>query len=287
MSRSNSQPESAGIYPQQRFNEIVLAQESLEKEVAPLIQRAQAVVVSNPAEHAAAIGYVRDVKGAMTKVTEVLGPICEATDKAHRQAVALRDRFMLPLKSAEKMLKDKAKDYMEAEEKARKTEQDRLNAIEVERCRKEREKQEAAARILREKEAAAQREADEARRKAEQERNAAKRLELQKQAEAHQKEATAAAAKAEAREEKAAAVIENVIHVESKIETKGAGLSKTWIGEVVNPPALIAAAVPGSVAATFLMANEKAITKFAIATKGAVAVPGIKWSEVSSLSVRK
>jgi hypothetical protein len=49
--------------------------------------------------------------------------------------------------------------------------------------------------------------------------------------------------------------------------------------------ALIAAAQPGTTAASLLMVNEKALRAFAISTKGKVAVPGVKFTEVESLSI--
>jgi hypothetical protein len=93
--------------------------------------------------------------------------------------------------------------------------------------------------------------------------------------------------KAEALAEKMEAVEAPVVQVASRVDPKGAALTKTWQGEVIDKGLLIrAAAVEGSVAASFLMVDEQAVRKFAVATRGAVPVPGVKWSEKVGMSVR-
>lgn len=67
----------------------------------------------------------------------------------------------------------------------------------------------------------------------------------------------------------------------------GAGMRSTWKAEAVDMAALIAAAVPGSVAASLLMVNQRAADAFARSTKGAVPVPGIKFLEVAGVSLNK
>jgi Skp family chaperone for outer membrane proteins len=90
----------------------------------------------------------------------------------------------------------------------------------------------------------------------------------------------------EARLEEAATVEAPVITVAPPtLDIAGQSSRKTWKGEVVDMAALIAAAGPGTVAASFLQVNEKTLRAFAISTKGKVAVAGVKFTEVESLSI--
>lgn len=60
----------------------------------------------------------------------------------------------------------------------------------------------------------------------------------------------------------------------------GAITKTTWKGEVTDMAALIAAAGPGTIAASFLEVNEKAVRSHAVNTKGKVPVAGVKFTEV-------
>jgi len=87
--------------------------------------------------------------------------------------------------------------------------------------------------------------------------------------------------------EQAAAVEAPVVTVQSAAaEITGASGRKTWKAEVVDKAALIAAAVPGSVAESLLEVNQEAADSFAKSTKGSVAVPGVKFHIEEGLSIR-
>ena len=66
---------------------------------------------------------------------------------------------------------------------------------------------------------------------------------------------------------------------------QGAATRKTWKAELTDLAALIAAAQPGSVAASLLAFNQKAADAFARSTKGAVQVPGVKFTPVETLAI--
>jgi hypothetical protein len=90
----------------------------------------------------------------------------------------------------------------------------------------------------------------------------------------------------EARLEEAATVEAPVITVAPPtLDIAGQSSRKTWKGEVVDMAALIAAAQPGTIAASFLEVNEKTLRAFAISTKGKVPVAGVEFKEVESLSI--
>ena len=226
------------------------------------------------------------VKGMQKKVDEMfIAPWRKAKADAEANRKKWDDLLMAPLVRIEGILKDKQMAFDAEEERKRKVEQDRLNAIEAERARKEREKAEAAARLQREKEAQAQREADEARRKAQEATNTAERERLQKEAEARQREASAAAAKAAAKEEAAASVVQNHIEVASAVpEIKGQSTRKTWKARVTDPKAAIGALLGFADWAAYIEINEGQLNKLAQRTKGLVPVAGVQWYEESVMA---
>lgn len=87
--------------------------------------------------------------------------------------------------------------------------------------------------------------------------------------------------------EQAAAVVAPVITVEAPVAAAaGTATRSTWKAEVVDIAALIAAASPGTVAASLLAFDQKAADAFARATKGRTPVPGVRFREIETLSVR-
>ncbi len=131
---------------------------------------------------------------------------------------------------------------------------------------------------------------------AEQEKQAAEQRKLQAQAdeaarrERERLEREAAKLKTpekiQERLEQAAAVQAPVITLQTPTAgVKGASTRTTWKARVVDMSALIAAATPGSVAASLLAVNQSAADAFARSTKGAVPVPGIEFYPVSGLSI--
>jgi hypothetical protein len=198
-------------------------------------------------DHAECLEYIKSNKAAQNKITDKIDPAVDAANKAHKTLTKLRSDLLAPLIAAEKKAREADKAYLIAEEDRRQADQRKLQAEADERARKERE------------------------------RIAAQMAKAQ---------AAGKAEKAEALAEKMEAVEAPVVQVASRVEAKGAALTKTWQGEVVDMALLILAAAPGSVAASFLMVDESAVRKFAIATKGAVPVPGVRWSEKVGMSVR-
>lgn len=260
--------------------------DDLKKELAPIAQKATAIVVRNNEEHLACVAYLKENKAAQKRIHDKLDPIVDAAHESHKQACALRNELLKPFEDGYKRANEVDGKFQREQEAIRVAEQRRLQAIEDEKARVIQERAEAAARVQREKEAEALRQAEEARRKAAEATNAKERERLRKEAEARQAEATAAALRAEAKEDKAAAVVANVVTVESKVDKAGTSGRSTWKGEVKDIAALIKAATPGSVAASFLMANDQAIDAFARSTKGQVAVNGIQFNQVFGMSVR-
>ena len=261
--------------------------EELKEELAPIAQKATAIVVRNNEEHLACVDYLKENKAAQARIHDKFDPIVKAAHESHKKACALLSEMLAPFEAGYKRAHEVDKAYQIEQERIRIAEQARLQAIEAEKARKAREAAEAQARIQREKEQAAQREADKARALAAMEQDKARREQLIKEAEARQKEAAKASAMAQAREEKAAAVIETVVTVASSVDKAGSSLSKSWVAEVVSMDQLIAGATePGSVARTFIMVDDSVMQKFAKATKGSCPVKGVKFSEVTGMRIR-
>lgn len=87
--------------------------------------------------------------------------------------------------------------------------------------------------------------------------------------------------------EQAAAIVAPVISVEvPTVEAAGTQIRATWKAEMVDKNALIAAASPGSVAASLLAFDQKAADAFARATKGQTPVAGVVFHRVETLSLK-
>lgn len=201
----------------------------------------------------------------------------------------INDLFRGPLdtlKLADETQRCMAVAYDQDQERLRKEEERRLNAIEAERTRKEREKIEQEAQRQRVIQEQKEREATEARRKAE-EAEGAERKRLLAEAEAAERKAAAAAAKVEEKEEQASTVVEHTVTVSAPEKPKGESTRKLWSAKLSNKADLIMAASLGSdIAATCLMFDQVAANKLATALKGAVIVPGMDWESKDSLVMR-
>jgi hypothetical protein len=87
-------------------------------------------------------------KRAIKRVHELCDPTCQATDKAHKDAVALRARMLAPFEAADGQAEQGVKAYDKAAEAARKAEQARLQALADAQAESERKRALAAAAKL-------------------------------------------------------------------------------------------------------------------------------------------
>jgi hypothetical protein len=200
-----------------------------------------------------------------------MGPVCDASYKAWKTAVAKRDGLKAPFLEADKA-------YARA-----------MGAYEVEQ-----------ERIRRDAELAAQRERERLERE-ERERVAAEERRLQAEAEERQ---LAAAAEAEARgdmetaERIASAPIETpvvaprpvfvpVAPVAPKPTASGISFRDNWSAEVINPMALIKAVAAGLQPVTLLLPNMPALNGLARSLREAMNVPGVKANNERIAAQRK
>jgi hypothetical protein len=207
-------------------------------------QRADTLTVKTEQDAAQADSYLVDIAADEKIVVAEAGAIeciTSAANKFHKMLTRFRGQFTTPLTEAKRTIKGKRDAWTAEQQRKAEAERARLQAIEDERIRKQREAQEALARAQREKEEAARRAEEEARRKAAAEQDAAKRKALEAEAERKRKEAEAAAAKAEAREERAATTIAAQIHVEAPAARKGARMK--WYVQSTDKLAVLKAIV--------------------------------------------
>ena len=243
--------------------------DGIKQEVAPVVQRAAALVVTTPAEYSGAADFLKAVKAAQKKCKDFWAPIKAAANAAWKKTTEGEAALLGPLAEAETNVKRKMLDFQQEQERIRLTEQRRLQAAADERARLERERAEALAKVQRDKEAAAIKAAEEALARAAAATNEAEWVKAEREAAKAAAVANAAAAKAEAREEAAAAVAPApVISVASVTPVvKGQALRKVYRARVVE-----LSLVPRE----YMLVNQVALDAFARATRGAVKIPGVE-----------
>lgn len=260
--------------------------EQLRHEIAPVVQRAQSLVVRTVEQRTEAKDFLIAVKQAKERVNGLFNPIVDAAHKAWKKATETRGSLLIPLDTAERTVKATILTYDQEQEHIRLEEQRRLQAIADEAATRERMKAEQEAAKQREIQRQAEARAAEARRKAE-EADAAERKRLLAEAEAAERKAAAAAVKVEAREEQAAAVITPVVTVSGPEKEKGESTRTLWRARLTDKTALIQAAAQGSeIAGSCLTFDQTAANRLATATKGAAPCPGIKWYTETILAIK-
>ena len=272
-------------------------QGEMKSDIERLESWTKTVVVTNPQERVTVYEAVKKVKSMKTGIVEFFRDSKEKAYSAWKAIVANEKSLTDKLDLFESAAKSAIQKYDFEVEQKRLAEERRLQAIADEKARKEREAAESAAIIQRKKEEAARRAEEDARRKqeearqaqekalrdAEQAKTAKARQAAQEAAEKARKEqaeaaklaeterlrAEAAKAKAEMKDEQAAAVIAPVIQV-APVAAKQAGEStkKIWKYRITDETL-----IPRE----YLMPNDKALAGMASGTKGAIKIPGIEF----------
>lgn len=255
-------------------------------EIESRVAWANALVIRSAPEREQAMAVVREVKGLAAAIKDRFEAMVTAAHKAHKEAVKARDSFLAGPAAVESLAKAAVLKYDAEQERIRQAEQRRLQAIEDERVRKIREKEEAAERVQREKEAAARRAEEEARQRAARAANEEERKKALAEAEKASRQAQAAAAKAEEKAEAAAAVPEAAVVVQAVApKTEGESTATIHKGRVTDSIAFMKAAVAAG-RFEFLLVNEKAVNDFAKRTKGAVPLTAVEFYTEKQLRSR-
>jgi len=254
----------------------VVIPEDIKKDIALVSEMSRNLVIKSQDERSFISRKLVECKVNIKKIESLFEKSIKTAYEAHKTVVALKNSQQAPYLVFEKAAKDANKIWDDKIEAERKAEEDRLNAIEQERVRRENAKLAAEAAEQRRKEAEARAKAEEARRQAEQ-ATAAERERLLKEAQKADLQAAAAQAKAELKRESAAANIPNSIEVKALEKQTGESYRENWKWKVTD-----LSKVPDN----YKILNELMLNKFAIATKGAVPVPGIEFYKERTLAVR-
>lgn len=220
--------------------------EELKKEITPVINAANGLIVETADQYASAGEFLKRIKGRMAQVDEVLiEPLRETKRNITQQMKNLDDIFMVQLKKAESKVKSKMLHYDRIEEEKRLKEQRRLQAEAEEKARKERERLFKAAEKLKTPE-----------------------LKEERIAEAEEVEAPQV-------------TVQKEVPKVSGISTR-----KKWRGKVVNRVALIKFCLDQSAFLYLIDFKQNEIDKYAQSTKGEFKMAGVEFYEESILSSR-
>lgn len=128
-------------------NEIV----EIEKSTVDVVSRAKAMVVKDNATYEQANLFIGSIKAVAKEVKNTFAPIVSKAFETHKEAKAQEKKHLSPLLEAEKFLKQKTTEFYVAQERIRREKEEKLQRIEQEKARKERERIEVRAKIAEEK----------------------------------------------------------------------------------------------------------------------------------------
>jgi len=215
--------------------------ELFDKEINPVVQRANGLVVKTQAESLCAQEYLIAIKSTAKAVHEKFDPPVKAAHTAWKAAKELYNFFTQPFDQAEVIIKSKIVAFETEAEKKRQEE-----------ARKEEAKRNEAERKRKE--------------------------ELERQAKAAEEKGKTE--KADALREKAATQTPIPLFIPPIAEkAKGVCLSKIWKGEVIDLQALCKAIGAGQVSTNLITANQSAINAMAKGVKDMMPIPGIRFYE--------
>jgi len=103
--------------------------QELEKESKDLIVQAQGMIITNQEQYETSADFLQTVKAMQKKIKESFNIIIEKAHRAHKEAVAQRDKHLQPLKEAESIVKKGMITYTEEQNRKAQEEQQRLQAL--------------------------------------------------------------------------------------------------------------------------------------------------------------
>lgn len=232
----------------------------LTRERGDLVAQADALTVSSQSEYESAARFLVAIKALLAKVAETFDPVVLAAHRAHKAAVEARRKHADPLEAAEWRVKTTMARYL--------TEQERLRREEA--ARLEREAREAEARRI----AAERREYEEARLKA---------AEALEEAGMHEE---ADAVLSEPMPEPDPIPPPPPSPTIARPTAAGIAVRETWSAEVTDLAALVRAIAAGQAPLTLVRASSAALGQWARATKGSVAIPGVRVVSGTGIAAR-
>jgi exonuclease VII large subunit len=119
--------------------------QQLETESKNIVVQADKFEIVSQNTYEEATTFLKGIKSLIKKVEETFNPIVEKTRVAWREAIAQKEKHLLPLEQAESLIKNRIGGYLAECEKKRRQEEERLRLEAEEKARKERERLEARA----------------------------------------------------------------------------------------------------------------------------------------------
>ena len=232
----------------------------VEEKALSIVDQAKAVKVTDAATYTAAGILWKSIGDMIKEVKDTFDPICDKLHIAHREATAKRAKFLDPLTAAQKSVKGLMSAYDAEQERLRREEQARLEAIA--RAEEEARRKAEAERI-------------EAERKAEEERlmAAAQAAEAAGDKQTADALAEAAIEVTEAAKEEVAAVVSEPVTVAPVVLPKatpklaGGPVYRTiWKFRIINV---------NLIPRQYMVPDEKAIGGVIRSSQGKISIPGV------------
>ena len=248
----------------------IIETEEVEAKALTIVDQAKAVKVIDAKTYTAAGMLWKQIGDMIKEVKDTFDPICEAAHRAHKAATEKRSKYLDPLTSAQKSVKQLMAAWDAEQERIRKAEEERLRKIEEERIAAERK---------------AEQERLEAERKAEEERLLAEAEAAEKRGDKETAEAltNAAVESSEQINEVIASVAAEPIYVAPVVVPKsvpkmagGPVYREVWAAEVVDIKALCMAVATGKASTECVSGNMVALNRMAVALKGTLNIPGVR-----------
>jgi len=248
----------------------------IEEMSGDVVESANTLVVTNQDQYNGCAEFLRVIKAIKKDIDATFDDPIKKAHEAHKAMVASKKKHYEPLDNAEKIIKQKSLSWWQAEQKKA----DDARKAREEEARKEEEKK----RKIKEDQER------EWRRKEKEKQDEADRLEKEGKAEEARKareEADKAAEKAEERAEQKENVFVPVPDVEeTSTKAKGQSVSVTWKAEVTDLFALCNAIARGELPETVVQPVMKELNNLARTWKDKKKFEGVKFTTVSSMSVR-
>jgi len=244
--------------------------DEVETKALSIVDQARAVTVKDSKTYTAAGILWKSIGDMIKEVKDTFDPICEAANRAHKEATSKRAKFLDPLTTAQKQVKQLMSNYAAERERIRKAEEDRLRKIEEERITEERRKEQ---------------ERLEAERKVEEDRLLAEAIAAEERGDKETAEIlteAAATTSGNFRQESAALAQEPIyvppVVVPTEVPKREGGpvYREVWAAEVVDIKALCMAVATGKASTEYVTGNMVALNRMAVALKGTMNVPGVK-----------
>lgn len=107
--------------------ELVLPDEqSTAAEYAPIVHEAGGLLVENDDQYEQAGAFLQRIRIGIDQVHELVDPVCDQTNKAHKSATGLRSRLLAPLEEAKQVIADRMGSHVWEKEVAAREERLRI-----------------------------------------------------------------------------------------------------------------------------------------------------------------